>query len=201
MSRAGRRVIGWCGVIGLLCMVSACGMVLVPDASQGGRVDVTARRVTKEDKGVQVTVQSMAWQYEPYDLDNLYTPLLVFVRNETDQPIPLQYRDFVLVDDRGTQYDVVPPQTAEFTARSRLPRYAPSYAAPYGYGAVPPPFLYNNGRATDITLLGLTETSVRPHAQVRGFLYFQQAMMEGRRLTLTVSLAGHPQEFQFSIQR
>lgn len=184
-------------------MAGSCGVMLVPEPGQGGRVDVASRMVTKEARGLQVTVQSMAWQYDPYYLDDFFTPLLVFVRNMTEEPIALRHQDFVLVDDRGNQFDAVPPQTVDRAIRGRgypYPYPPPFYYPPRPgigpYAIEPYPYHY-----ADIILLGLAETSVLPHAQVRGFVYFQKATFEGQRLTLTASIAGRSQEFHFSIQR
>ena len=183
----------------------SCGIAVIPAPDQGGQVDPAARLVVKEANGIQVAVQSMAWRYNPYYLDDYFTPLLVFVRNKTDEPIPIRYEDFVLVDDHGTQFNAVPPPMVDrVVKRMGDPSYPPAYyppamSAPFpaaSYGYEPYPYRY-----ADVILLALQETKVVPHAQVRGFVYFQQATAEGRQFTVTVSLAGKPQEFHFTIQR
>jgi hypothetical protein len=191
-------------LMGLVIMGSACGGVLViPEPNQGGQVDLPSRLVSKELHGIQITVQSMAWRYDPYYLEDYFTPLLVFIRNTTDEPLSVQYQDFVLVDDRGNQYNAITPQMVDRALKGRGAPYpypppiyyplAPMGFVPYGYE--PYPAYY-----ADIMLLSLHETKVVPHAQVRGFLYFQKATVEGQRLTLTASVGGRSQEFQFSIQ-
>jgi len=75
--------------------------------------------------------------------------------------------------------------------------YPPVLGAPVPpYGYEPYPYRY-----ADVIMLALQETNVVPHAQVRGFVYFQQATVDGHGFTVTVSLAGKPLEFHFTIQR
>ena len=109
------------------------------------------------------------------------------------------------MDDHGTQFNAVPPPMVDrVVKRMGDPSYPPAYyppamSAPFPpppYGYEPYPYRY-----ADVILLALQETKVVPHAQVRGFVYFQQATAEGRQFTVTVSLAGKPQEFHFTIQR
>ncbi|MEW6325337.1 MAG: hypothetical protein AB1515_08120 [Nitrospirota bacterium] len=184
-----------------LALLNACGAVLVPEAGQTGRVDVGARVITKESGGIQITVQSMAWQYDPYYLEDFFTPMLVFVRNTTEEPVALRYQDFVLIDERGNQFNAVAPQTVERVMRGR--GYPYLYPPQFFY---PPPGIHPYGmdpRAAhaDIMLLGLTENTVLPHAQVRGFLYFQKAVIDNQQLTLSASVAGQRQEFRFTVER
>jgi hypothetical protein len=184
----------------------SCGITIVPAPDQGGQVDATARLVVKEANGIQVAVQSMAWRYDPYYLEDYFTPLLVFIRNKTDAPVSISYDNFVLVDDRGNQFNAVGPQVVDRAVRHSgygagygypPPYYPPAMNAPfppYGYE----PYSY---RYADVLMLALQETKVVPHAQVRGFVYFQEATVEGKQLTVTVSLAGTSQEFHFTIKR
>ena len=189
---------------GVLMTAPACAVLVVPDPTQSGQVDMAARMVSKEADGISVTVQSMAWQYNPYFLDDYFTPLFLLIRNGNDEPLELQYGQFVLIDDRGNQFNVVPPQTVDLALKGRGVSYP--YVGPYYYA--PPVFhpFYGldpyNFHYADIVLIGLQETTILPHAQVRGFLYFQRATFEGQRFTLSVALGdAPPQEFHFTVQR
>ena len=182
--------------------LSACGVLLLPDPAQDGQVDVRSRMVTKESNAIRISVQSMAWRFDPYYLDDYFTPLFVLIRNGTDEPVTVAFEDFVLLDNQGNQFSVVPPQMVDRAmigrgapypyARPRHP-FPPMILGPYDRGA----FAY---RYADIMLLGLAETKILPHAQVRGFLYFQRATFEGQRLVLTSSVGGQQQEFHFTLQ-
>ncbi len=187
---------------GLVATVLSCGIAVIPEPDQGGQVDAAARLVVKEAGGIQVAVQSMAWRFDPYYLDEYFTPLLVFIRNKTDAPLSIHYEDFVLVDDRGNQFNAVAPQLVDRAVKRSGAAYPPPYYPPL-LNAPFPPYGYESYpyRYADVLMLALQETKVVPHAQVRGFVYFQQATAEGGHFTLTVSLAGKPQEFHFSIQR
>jgi hypothetical protein len=198
------KIFGNIALAGLLLWLTACAIRIVPDPMQEGQIDVASRLVTKEADGIAVTVQAMAWRFDPYYLDDYFTPLFVLIRNGTEKPLVVTYDAFVLLDDLGNQFNVAPPQTVDRILRGRGMRYpypGTFYPPPYGplfpYGSEPYPMHY-----TDIALLGLAETTVLPHAQVRGFLYFQQATFEGQRLTLSAALGGRPpQEFHFTIER
>jgi hypothetical protein len=200
---SGRRRLGSFVMLASLGVaLSSCGVTIIPSPDPSGKVDTAARLVVKEANGIQVAVQSMAWRYDPFYLDDYFTPMLVFIRNKTEDPVSVRYDNFVLVDDRGNQFNAVPPQMVDRTIKRIGYPYPPAYYPPVSNGPFPPygyePYPY---RYADVIMLALQETKVVPHAQVRGFVYFQEAVVEGREFTVTISVAGKPQEFHFTIQR
>ena len=80
-------------------------------AQPAGRMSAVA-----EVAGVQTELQTDAWRGIPSDLGDHFTPVLVTLTNNNDQPVRVRYSDFVLV---------VPVRNG---GSSRLP--SPAAAAP-----------------------------------------------------------------------
>jgi hypothetical protein len=141
-----RRLLSIVMLAGLGVASSSCGATIIPSPDPSGQVDPAARLVVKEANGIQIAVQSVAWRYDPYYLDDYFTPRLVFIRNKTEEPVSVRCDDFVLVDDRDNQFNAVSPQMVDRTIKRVgypfLPAYYPPvlnapFLPPYGYEPCP----------------------------------------------------------------
>jgi len=189
-----------------LVLSVGCGLKVVPKPDQTGEVDLESNIVTKEKDGVRISVQTMEWRYEPYYLDDFYTPFLVLIKNGTNNNLSVQYSDFVLIDGQGNQYGVVDPEKVERFFYSRPSPYPDTYFT----RCYPPyrttPFLapsYPFGRdfCSDIALLALPVETILPGAQIRGFLFFRKVAAVETDLKLRVLLGEISEQFDFQIRR
>lgn len=205
----------------LLAMIlMACGVKIVPKSPPEGIIDQKALSIEKE--GVRLTVEPMAWRFFPYYLEDYYTPLYIIIRNGTDKPVAVKYEDFILFDDKGNQFKPILPEKIEDSVGLYpydYPFYSPYYNpwywgyrpywwpywSPYWtwlyyYGDYRYPYDRYYAPPLEIVPQALPEGEIYPGAQVRGFLYFQNATEYGKGLTLKVSIAGLLYEFGFEIR-
>lgn len=198
-----KRIIGLISLflLFLFLLSSGCATKIVPKPLQSGDIDINSNIITKEKDGIRISVQSMEWNYYPYNLEDFYTAMLLLIRNNTDKNIGFKITDFVLLDERGNQFDAVDPSIVE---RIMAPRG-------YGQGPYPPPFYYGGYspppgigyypfRPTDITLLSISDGNILSGAQIRGFIYFKRVATHGKNLKMKASISGISEEFEFEIR-
>lgn len=65
--------------------------------------------------GVQVVARTQAWHFDPPNLEEKVTPMMIEVTNNSDRAILLHYKDITLTDEGGTHYDVIPPYSVNGT--------------------------------------------------------------------------------------
>ena len=70
--------------------LSACGLKLIPKATNEGTIDLKANSITINKGGINITAIGMEWKYSPYNLEDYYTPIYVIVRNETEKEIDIK---------------------------------------------------------------------------------------------------------------
>lgn len=188
--------------------LASCAPRIVPRAGQPGLVDLRSNMITKEKDGIKVSVQSEEWQYPPYVLVDYFTPLFILIRNNTENKISVKYSGLVLFDEHGNQFDAIPPDSVEYIMLSREiygDRYPDLYfkfeesRPPYSYGSELPAYLKKP--FSNISIFSLPEAMIFPHSQVRGFVYFREALTYGNSLRLRVELDGYEDEFEFDIKR
>jgi hypothetical protein len=200
--------------IGALFLITA-----LLTACAGPRLQVAADpsqpAVTLADAGVQITLAPNAWNGYPSSLSSYFTPIHVLIQNERSDEIDVRYPDFLLIDDAGNQFRVVPPAEvaqALFGARggarpvaiaadwvgqtkARPVFYDPWWPYyrfplhgpyyPFPYDPWYSPPAYPRALSYDVLRFALREGGVLPGARVDGFLYFQLATRPGTLLTFT----------------
>ena len=127
-----RRLHALCLVPVALALMS-CAPSLIPVSIPDGIADVEAGSLTLTKEGITITVYADAWRYDPIDVDDVFTPFLIAVSNNTDQDIVLQEDSILMYDANNVQYGVVP---AESVDRATVPSYGypPRVYWGMGYG-------------------------------------------------------------------
>jgi hypothetical protein len=84
--------------------------VLVPDRDATATADPgSSVMTTMSEAGVYLTIRSNKWAGEPETLGSAATPLFVTIRNDSPDPVRIQYRDIEIVDQHGRSYAALPP--------------------------------------------------------------------------------------------
>ncbi len=185
----------------VLLLSYGCTTSIAPKPLQPGDIDLNSNIISKEKDGIRISVQSMEWRYYPYNLADFYTPMLFLIRNNTDKKLSFKASDFVLIDDKGNQFNAVDPAIVERIMTRR--GYGQGYYPPYFYygGYFPPPgFGYYSIAPTDITLLSISEGDIFPGSQVRGFIYFKKAVTYGKNIKLKANIGETSEEFEFEVR-
>ncbi len=200
--------------LALIFILTACAPKLVPVVSQSGTVESESNIITKTKAGIDVSVQAGEWRYQPYSVNDYFTPFLFLIRNKTGEKVPIRYSNFVLFDEHGNQYEAIPPDGIEYMLVTRdnqgdtylnpgifyrFEETKPPYT--FGYDLPAYPYTYPRRPMSNITLLSMPETSLYPDSQVRGFVYFRKAISYGKKLRLRVELDGFVDEFEFEKEK
>ncbi|MBI5192333.1 MAG: hypothetical protein HZA08_02695 [Nitrospirae bacterium] len=195
-------------IVTLIVVLTACAPKLVPVVSQSGTVEPESNIITKTKAGIDVSVQAGEWRYQPFSVNDYFTPFLFLIRNNTGEKVSIKYSNFVLFDEHGNQYEAVPPDGIEYMLVTRenssdtFPNPPIVYRfeeakPPYTFGYDVPAYPYLRRPMSNITLLALPETSIYPNSQIRGFVYFRKAVIYGNRLKLWVEFNGFADGFEF----
>lgn len=204
-------------LIAFAFLTAGCGVKIIPKTEQEGIIDAKHNIITKEKNGLRITARSMDWRFDPYFLDEYFTPIFFIIKNDTDQKVTISYKNFIAFDDQGNQYNALPPANVNdlLLAREYSPFYPYYPYYPYtetiimrekegtyttfGLGI---PFFYSYRRSfSNIALYALPEGEIHPHAQVRGFVYFTRADQYGRELKIKLKIDGIEQEFEFILKK
>ena len=195
-------------VLVLIISLYGCAPKIIPSLNQPGSIDKESNIITRTKDNITISVQTEEWHYPPYSLVDYFTPFLFLIRNDTDHKISLKYKDFILFDERGNQFEAIDPEKVEYIMAS-IELYGAQYPdilfrveeskPPYTYGVEVPAYLRKP--FSNISLLALPEVTIYPHSQVRGFVYFRKAVTYGKTLRLKVEINGIEEDFIFEIKR
>ncbi len=117
------------------------------------------------DRGVEIVVETNAWDGDPPDLGAGAIALKVTIRNESSHPLAIRYSNFALVAANDQRYSDIPPYSITGRSYEHLqPRWAYSDA---NYFAVPLPTKQMLEKA-------VAEGTVSERGTVTGFLYFKK---------------------------
>ncbi|MBI1821193.1 MAG: hypothetical protein HY036_05390 [Nitrospirae bacterium] len=193
----------------LTLFVGGCGVAIVPKPDQTGEVDLHSNIITKKVGGAAVSVQTQEWQFYPGDLEQYYTPLLLLIKNGTENKLEFAQKFLNLLDSGGNQFQPVPPVEVERTFIDR--GYPVSSSAHIGIGsggyssffgfAFNFPFYPSPPPVSDISLLALHEGDILPGATVRGFVYFRKVVPTEGTLKLHLEINQAAEDFYFIVKR
>ena len=196
------------GLLATLALLAACasGPALQPAMTSA------PGPVTQEVPGLQVSVDSRAWQGRPRNLTDRILPFLIQVRNSGTAPLAFVRSDFLLLDETNRQYLPLAP-TDVVSALGGQPSgtvVSPSVGVATGSGGTAFGLglgVYLGGPygadsdTRDIIPQALPEGPLVPGAEMRGFLYFPIPTPGYRTLRLVVlprDVPGQPRlEFEF----
>ncbi|MBE9537316.1 MAG: hypothetical protein IMF07_09060 [Proteobacteria bacterium] len=89
---------------------NGCATKILPVAVPGGMINERRGSLTINKGGIAVTAEAEALYRTPYNLENYFTPFRVVIRNETGRQIRISLGDFVLLDEKGNQYNAYSPE-------------------------------------------------------------------------------------------
>jgi hypothetical protein len=164
--------------------------------------------------GVTVIARAQAWQWNPTNLSNQATPILLELENNSDRAVAVRYNHIWLTDADGHRFNVMPPydvngtvtQSFEvqnpfygfnrFTVAPYLSRWYPRfgrYAGTFGYDASyysPYMTAYQRVRlpTADMVQRALPEGVLEAGGRAGGFVYFEALHRDAQTLTLSVDV-------------
>ena len=131
------------------------------------------------DSGVQIVVQTNAWDGYPRDLNADVIPLKVTIRNHGRHLLAVRYGNFALIAAEDRRYPDIPPyEIAGHTYEHLQPRWAYSNAE---YVSVPLPTKEMLERAISEGIVSKDETA-------GGFLYFHKPAPRSQTLSFRTVL-------------
>ena len=168
--------------------------------------------VAQEVPGLQVTVDTRAWQGHPRNLTDRFLPFLILLRNTGSAPLAVVRSEFFLLDDTNRQYLPLSPVDVVIALGGQPPGavVSPSVGVASGGGgtafglglgvSLGAPF-GTDSDTRDIIPQALPDGPVYPGYEVHGFLYFLIPAPGYRTLRLVViprDVPGQPRlEFRF----
>lgn len=204
-------------LISISFVAAGCGVKILPKTLQEGVIDQRHNSISKEKDGIKITARTMEWYHDPSFVDEYFTPIFFLIKNEKGHKVTVSYKEFIMFDDMGNQYNAIPPEKVNeiLLAREYYPFYPYYPYYPYtetviirekegtyttfGFGV--PLFYYYRRSFSNISLYALPEGDIHPNAQVRGFVYFAKADKHGNELKIKIKIDGVEQEFEFILQR
>lgn len=107
----------------ILLTAYGCATKIIPVPVPGGFINERRGSLTISKGGVSVTAEAEALYRTPYNLENYFTPFRVVIRNDTGSQIKISYDNFILLDEKGNQYNAYSPEKMAEIVKSD-PEYA-----------------------------------------------------------------------------
>ncbi len=141
--------------------------------------------------GLVVKIDTKAWRFSPSDLDRYVLPIFISLENKGKEPISIRREDIFLVDDKGRQYNPIPPGDVANALRRG---YGVGFSFSVGYWSYPfglwwsPYYAYPPSRDVypDLVNKALVFGELQPGATLSGFVYFQKIPEDAKELTLNI---------------
>lgn len=167
------------------------------------------------NNGVRVVATVDEWRWNPPELDEFVTPILLRVENNSDHTVRIRLKDIRLVSSKGVRLAALPPYRvrgeAKRTVRSGVYAVDRFYVAPYLYPYYrryprAPFFFYHDSfyyyrtyyplyRTYSIPLptqdmldRALPEGALEPGGTATGYVYFQRVDKDVAKRTNTLDL-------------
>jgi hypothetical protein len=193
--------------------VGACAHEKVLQPAAGAALAPGLQNVAEATTaGVTVRVAGDSWKGDPQDLEGLFTPVRVTIRNQSGKTLRVRYSDFRVSGATGFHYAAIPPDKAQRSLSIReapspppSPRparweplhsaylYPDAWAGPFGYEAPYNDQSYLNtprrGRTQDLLSDALSETVVEDGGRAAGFVYFQNVTQHESAVEFEMTLA------------
>lgn len=202
-------------LVGLMMALGCAGTPTVSPSDSDKRVE-RERGPTMEVTEADVTLRATSgtWRWNPTDLDQFVTPMLLEIENDSDRPVRIRFQDIRMVGDNGVYLAALPPydirgettrtvQSHAYThdgfvvahhVHPYYPRHPRSrhhyYHDYYYYRTYHPVYQTYTIRlpTTDMLQRGLPEGVVEPGGRAMGFVYFQPVTRNIARRTATLDL-------------
>lgn len=146
--------------------------------------------------------------YMEFSRDDLFIPVYVIIRNNTDHRVQVGFKNFLMLDDRGNKYK--PASLDDVLMFNRVSSFAIfPYHHHYGWHYPyynPARWLYPHGSGYYLDMIRdsfLRAEKIEPGGEVEGFLYFKgAARFADEKVTLVAKFAENdmkPVEYVFKI--
>lgn len=164
--------------------------------------------------GVRVLVAGDAWQGDPGNLADVFTPVHIAVENGSGKSVRISYADFALTSASGFRYAAIPPLAARGVVSQFAPSprfYADGFFIAEHYGPYYPryprwvyPFPYDPWYfdryyswpeplpTPDMLAHALPEGVIQDRGRVAGFLYFQSVVQREPQVAFEMNVVEAP---------
>lgn len=92
------------GLALLIILLSACATKIVPVKSKNVKIKEDFAFINKKD--YDIAIQPQSWNDSPQNLENYFTVFYLIFRNKTRETMPINKNSFVLLDEKGEQYNL-----------------------------------------------------------------------------------------------
>lgn len=92
------------GLALLIVLLSACATKIVPIKSKNVKIKEDFALINKKD--YDIAIQPQNWNDSPQNLENYFTVFYLIFRNKTRETMPITKNSFVLLDEKGEQYNL-----------------------------------------------------------------------------------------------
>ncbi len=141
--------------------------------------------------GLVVRIDTKAWRFSPSDLDRYVLPILVSIENRSKEPVSIRREDIFLLDDKGNQYNPLPPGDVLNMLRKS---YGLGFGFSIGYWNYPfglwwsPYYAYPPSEDVypDIVNKAFVFGEIQPNATLSGFVYFQKLPEDVKEVALSI---------------
>jgi len=150
-------------------LLSCAQKKLVP-LGNGIEVDPKTYTAIYEDENVRIVVRANAWEGYPSDLSSYVVPLYIEMLNRSNGEIWINFKDMLLLDEKGNQYNALSPKEAAEVAKEGARvgvSLGFSYGTPWwGLGWWAP--AYTGDEGSDVVKYALIPGRIEPGSKIRG---------------------------------
>lgn len=196
-------------ILVLAAGLTGCAATLEP-APEARLVPGMEGAAVGEFAGVEIVATAESWRGSPPDIDEVVTPMLVTITNQSQRRLELRYEDFALMTPGRVQFAALPPFQITGVAYAPIDVSGPPmgfHVAPYlspwypGWSVWEGPFPYRASYydaystgflrvalpSGDMIQKAIPEGVLAPGGRVTGFLYFEQ-VADVRHISLVARL-------------
>ncbi len=195
-----------------ILIFSACSASLKPVKTEGVILDEKENKLVSEKGNYMLEVQIAPQSYAFYGMEDTFIVFFVKMENLGDSEIKTGLKDFVILDDRLNQVNVMSVNDVAKIVEQNL-----FYLIPYPYigyysegqNYYEGRYLYNPGAPhtypvspKDLFLDAFPFGNILPKAHVKGKIYFKKRLSEAKRINLKAvkSEDGYLFDFMFEVK-
>lgn len=178
----------------LIFLLISCGVKIQPIASPDTVLNPEKNSLTGNKDNINITVQIAPQSYSFYGLEDNFVIFYVLVENQNDKELTISPDDFVLLDDKSHQVNILKVEDVAKIIEQNL-----FYLIPYPYiGYYSESLNYYEGRylynpsaphiypvsPREIYIDAFPWGKILPKAHVKGKIYFKKRLSESKLLEL-----------------
>lgn len=196
----------------IILLTSCSSIVISPQPQAGSHIDMAGQRISQTTNGVKLAARIYETSVRPSPAEQNYCSVWIELTNLRSVLLPLQLTDFMLIDNRGRQYQAVKPTDLVERLTLNIPHLIPyPYVGFYYLGdssrARTNNHLSSEGsyfssrRPEHIKTDALPLAEVLPASTIAGALYFPAELgtMKSFRLQYQIGTLAGQKTFQISL--